>query len=81
MLRRAVWTVDKHQAKGRIQTMQDLVADNVDGDKVMVRLIGIFAESRAHVGRRGYLRRHHLFRDAANARNRNSSGYPPLRRV
>jgi hypothetical protein len=43
MLRRAVWTVDKHQAKGRIQTMQDLVADNVDGDKVMVGLIGIFA--------------------------------------
>ena len=77
MLRRAVWTVDKHQAKGRIQTMQDLVVDNVDGDKVMVGLIGIFAEPRARVGRRGYLRRHHLFRYAANARNRNSSGYPP----
>lgn len=43
MLRRAVWSVDKDQPVGRIQTMQDLIADNVGGDKLMVGLIAIFA--------------------------------------
>jgi putative ABC transport system permease protein len=43
MLRRAVWSVDKDQPVGRIQTMQDLVSDNLGGDKLMVGLMGIFA--------------------------------------
>ncbi|HET9176763.1 MAG TPA: ABC transporter permease [Terriglobia bacterium] len=43
MLRRAVWSVDKGQPVGRIQTMQDLAADNMGGDKMMVALMAIFA--------------------------------------
>ena len=43
MLRRTVWSVDRDQSVEKIQTMQDLVADNVGGDKLMVGLLGIFA--------------------------------------
>lgn len=43
VLRSGVWSVDKDQPIGRIQTMNDLVADNVGGDELMVALMGIFA--------------------------------------
>jgi putative ABC transport system permease protein len=43
LLRSAVWSVDKDQPVGRIQTMKDLFADNIGGDKLMVALMGIFA--------------------------------------
>jgi putative ABC transport system permease protein len=43
VLRRAVWAVDKDQPVGRIQTMEDLAADNMGGDKMMVALMAIFA--------------------------------------
>ncbi len=42
LLRRAVWSVDKDQPVV-IQTMHDLTAANVGGDKLMVGLMGIFA--------------------------------------
>lgn len=43
MLRHAVWSVDKSQPIGTIQTMQERIADNVGGDKLLVKLLGIFA--------------------------------------
>jgi putative ABC transport system permease protein len=43
MLRRAVWSVDKDQPMDRIQTMEDLFADSVGGDKLIMALLGIFA--------------------------------------
>jgi len=43
MLRQAVWSVDKDQTIARIQTMNNLLADNVGGDKLMLALMGIFA--------------------------------------
>ncbi len=42
MLRHAVWSVDKAQPVG-VRTMEDLVNDNVGGDKLMVGLMGLFA--------------------------------------
>jgi putative ABC transport system permease protein len=42
MLRRAVWSVDKDEPVA-IQTMQDLVANNVGGDKMFTELMAIFA--------------------------------------
>jgi predicted permease len=43
MLQRAVWAVNRRQPVGRIWTMQDLVDDNVGGDRMMVELLGVFA--------------------------------------
>lgn len=43
MLRRAVWSVDKNQPLGVIQTMRERIADNAGGDKLLVALMGIFA--------------------------------------
>jgi putative ABC transport system permease protein len=43
MLRGAVWSMAKDQPVGTIQTMQDLVADNIGGDKLLVALMAIFA--------------------------------------
>jgi putative ABC transport system permease protein len=43
MLQRAVWAVNKRQPVGRFWTMQDLVDDNVGGDKMMVELLSVFA--------------------------------------
>jgi putative ABC transport system permease protein len=43
MLRRAVWSVDKEQPLGRIETMQDLADNNEGGDKLMVALMETFA--------------------------------------
>jgi putative ABC transport system permease protein len=43
MLRRAVWSVDKDQPMGSIQTIQDLLADELGGDKLIMDLLGIFA--------------------------------------
>lgn len=42
MVRLAVWTVDKDQPV-RIQTMQDLIANNLGGDKLLVGLMTLFA--------------------------------------
>ena len=42
VLRKAVWSIDKDQPVG-VQTMEDLIADNVGGDKLAVVLLGIFA--------------------------------------
>lgn len=42
MLRRAVWAINKDQPVG-VQTMEDLIADNVGGDKLIAGLFGIFA--------------------------------------
>ena len=42
MLQRAVWAVNRRQPVGRIWTIQDLVDDNVGGDKMMVKLLGVF---------------------------------------
>jgi putative ABC transport system permease protein len=43
MLRRAIWSVDKDQAEGRMQTMQDLVAGTARGGKLLLELMAIFA--------------------------------------
>jgi putative ABC transport system permease protein len=43
MLRRAVWSIDGDQPVDGMQTMTDLYADNVGGDKLLVTLLGIFA--------------------------------------
>lgn len=43
MLRRAVWSVDKDQPLGRIETMQDVADGNAGGSKLVVGLMGIFA--------------------------------------
>jgi putative ABC transport system permease protein len=43
MLRRAVWSVDKDQPVGRIETMEDLFAGDLGGDKLIMVLLGIFA--------------------------------------
>jgi putative ABC transport system permease protein len=43
MLRRAVWSVDKDQPVGRIETMEDVAAGNAGGDNLVVALMGIFA--------------------------------------
>jgi putative ABC transport system permease protein len=43
LLRSVVWSVDKDQPVGRIQTMEDLVANNLGGDKLMAALMGVFA--------------------------------------
>src|SRR6185437_2991663 len=48
MLRRAVWSIDGDQPVDGMQTMADLYADNVGGDKLLVTLLGIFA-GFAHV--------------------------------
>ena len=42
-LRHPVWSVDKEQPVGRVQTMQDLIADNLGGDKLLAGLMGLFA--------------------------------------
>ena len=43
MLRWAVWSVDRSQPLGRIETMQDVADDSEGGDKLMVALMGTFA--------------------------------------
>jgi ABC-type antimicrobial peptide transport system permease subunit len=43
MLRQSVWSVDENQPIGRIETMQDVSAENEGGDKLMIALMGIFA--------------------------------------
>jgi len=43
MLRRAVWSVDKNQPVGRIETMKDVADGSAGGDKLIVALMGIFA--------------------------------------
>ncbi len=43
VLRRAVWSLYEDQPIGRIWTMQQIAANNVGGDKLMVALMGIFA--------------------------------------
>src|SRR5207249_8602677 len=43
MLRRAVWSVDKDQPMGSIQTMEDLFAGDLGGDKLIMALLCIFA--------------------------------------
>jgi putative ABC transport system permease protein len=43
LLRRAVWSVDKDQPVGRIETMKEVAAESAGGDKLMVALMGIFA--------------------------------------
>ena len=43
MLRRAIWSVDKDQPVGRIQTMEDLFTGDLGGDKLIMVLLGIFA--------------------------------------
>ena len=42
-LRRAVWSVDQDQPIGRIETMEEVSAENEGGDKLMIALMGIFA--------------------------------------
>lgn len=42
MLRRAVWSVDNAQAI-EIRTMEDLVNDNIGGDRLVTGLMGLFA--------------------------------------
>ncbi len=43
MLRQSVWSVDKNQPIGRIETMEEVAAGSEGGDKLMVALMGIFA--------------------------------------
>ena len=43
ILRRAVWSVDKDQPMGSIQTMEDLFAGDLGGDKLIMALLCIFA--------------------------------------
>jgi len=43
MLRRAVWSVDKDQPVGRIETMEDVAAGSAGGDKLIIALMGVFA--------------------------------------
>ncbi len=73
-LRHTVWSVDKEQPVGRVQTMQDLIADNLGGDKLLAGLIGLFAGLALVLAAVGYLWPYRVFRDATNARDWNSSG-------
>ena len=41
-LRQAVWSIDKDQPVG-VQTIEDLISDNVGGDKLIAALFGTFA--------------------------------------
>jgi predicted permease len=43
MMRRAIWTVNKDQPFGRIQTMKEVAAGSEGGDRLMVALMAIFA--------------------------------------
>lgn len=42
MLRRAVWSVDKAQVV-EVRTMENLVNDNIGGDRLVTELLGLFA--------------------------------------